>query len=177
MAADSPLVRSGVDNPDFEVPAFLEAGVRDHICSLLGDIWLARRFCPPACARTFLVMDPEYANSENIAAITEAEWRARNDPLDEDENGEICELCGMRTEVLFCGRDFFFFTISMHREVDTLPCSDLVTSMIENAMEQERRAVAGGRDGHVCREERQGCVYREERRCCFQCSCFAEHTV
>ena len=41
MAADSPLVRNGVDNPDF-----LPAVVRDLICSLLGDLLLARRFCP-----------------------------------------------------------------------------------------------------------------------------------
>ena len=155
MAADSPLVRNGVDNPDF-----LPAVVRDLICSLLGDILLARRFCPPACARTFLIM-------EGVAAITEKEWRARIDTLNEHLTGQICELCGIRTNN-WRRRAFCFFTIPMHREVDILPYNDMVTSMIENAMEQEGRAVAGGRDGHVC---------RAERLCCFQCRYLAHSYI
>ena len=162
MAADSPLVRNRVDNPDF-----LPAVVRDLICSLLGDILLARRFCPPACARTFLVMEHHYANDENMAAITEAEWRKMHTYIDEDEFGEYCELCGLRQETRF-RHAFNFFTIHMHREVDILPYKDMVTSMIENAMEQEGRAVAGGRDGHVC---------REERLCCFQCRYLAHSYI
>ena len=161
MAVDSPLVRRGVDNPHF-----LPAVVRDLICSLLGDIWLARRFCPPACARTFLVMDPAYANSENIAAITEAEWRARMDPFDdEDEFGEDCELCGLRQETRF-RHAFNFFTIHMHREVDILPYKDMVTSMIEKAMDQQDGAVSGVGEGQVC---------WEVRLCCLQCCLYVDH--
>ena len=163
MAADAPILRREVDNHDFEVPAFLPPLIRDHICSLVGDIMVARRFCPPASARTFIVMHLEYATpSENIAAITEAQWRVRTDHGDADAIGEVCELCGIRTDTLMAGR-ILLFSIPMHREVDTLPLNKKVMHMIDKAM-YERGCPPGVGEGQT---------RYEERLCCFRCTTFA----